>query len=302
MLPKYYAVRGWDADGRSRPTPARGWGCETPPDARRFSDRLFFLREHCHETRHPRRRPGRRDRRRDHPQARAGGDDEITLVGDEPEAPYSRMAIPYLLIGKVGEAAPTCATAPTTSRACASAAARPRRCGGHRGKRTVVLDDGSSCPSTAADRHRLVARHAAHPRHRRPACTPAGPWPTRAPSWPWPSRARACCRWAPASSAASSWRRWPSRGVKLTVVEMGDRMVPRMMGPTAGGMIKRWCEAKGVQVHTGARSRPSSATHAVLKVRLSTARRWRPTSSSAPPACAPTSASWRRASAAWWAC
>ena len=29
--------------------------------------------------------------------------DEITLVGDEPEAPYSRMAIPYLLIGQVGE-------------------------------------------------------------------------------------------------------------------------------------------------------------------------------------------------------
>jgi NADPH-dependent 2,4-dienoyl-CoA reductase/sulfur reductase-like enzyme len=29
--------------------------------------------------------------------------DDITLIGDEPEAPYSRMAIPYLLMGKVGE-------------------------------------------------------------------------------------------------------------------------------------------------------------------------------------------------------
>src|SRR5690606_29912745 len=44
-----------------------------------------------------------------------------------------------------------------------------------------------------------------------------------------------------------------ARGVELTVVEMGDRMVPRMMGPTAGGMIKDWCEAKGVRVFTGAR-------------------------------------------------
>jgi NAD(P)H-nitrite reductase large subunit len=44
-----------------------------------------------------------------------------------------------------------------------------------------------------------------------------------------------------------------ARGVQLTVVEMGDRMVPRMMGPTAGGMIKDWCQAKGVTVHTGAR-------------------------------------------------
>ena len=30
-------------------------------------------------------------------------------------------------------------------------------------------------------------------------------------------------------------------------------MVPRMMGPAAGGMIRRWVEAKGVAVHTGAR-------------------------------------------------
>ena len=29
--------------------------------------------------------------------------DTITLVGDEPEPPYSRMAIPYLLIGNVDE-------------------------------------------------------------------------------------------------------------------------------------------------------------------------------------------------------
>jgi NAD(P)H-nitrite reductase large subunit len=34
---------------------------------------------------------------------------------------------------------------------------------------------------------------------------------------------------------------------------MGDRMVPRMMGPTAGGMIRDWCQTKGVQVFTGTR-------------------------------------------------
>ncbi len=28
---------------------------------------------------------------------------EITLIGDEPEPPYSRMAIPYLLVDKIGE-------------------------------------------------------------------------------------------------------------------------------------------------------------------------------------------------------
>ena len=35
-----------------------------------------------------------------------------------------------------------------------------------------------------------------------------------------------------------------ARGVALSVVEMGDRMVPRMMGPAAGGMIKAWCERR----------------------------------------------------------
>ena len=38
--------------------------------------------------------------------------------------------------------------------------------------------------------------------------------------------------------------------MELSVVEMGDRMVPRMMGPMAGGMIRDWCETKGVKVYT----------------------------------------------------
>ena len=61
------------------------------------------------------------------------------------------------------------------------------------------------------------------------------------------------------------------RGVQLSVVEMGDRMVPRMMGPVAGGMIKRWCEAQGVQVFTGIRIEAIEAIEPgmYLKVRLS---------------------------------
>ena len=43
------------------------------------------------------------------------------------------------------------------------------------------------------------------------------------------------------------------RGVQLTVVEMGDRMVPRMMTPRAGAMIRRWVEAQGVKVITSAK-------------------------------------------------
>src|SRR6266481_792418 len=65
-----------------------------------------------------------------------------------------------------------------------------------------------------------------------------------------------------------------NRGVSLTVVEMGDRMVPRMMGQGAGGMIKRWVQSKGIKVHTSTRVEaiepgPSGA----LTVRLSNGER-----------------------------
>jgi NAD(P)H-nitrite reductase large subunit len=49
-------------------------------------------------------------------------------------------------------------------------------------------------------------------------------------------------------------------------------MVPRMMGPTAGGMIKDWCEKKGVEVFTGTRVEAIDAG-TPLSVRLSNGTR-----------------------------
>lgn len=59
-----------------------------------------------------------------------------------------------------------------------------------------------------------------------------------------------------------------ARGVKLSVVEMGDRMVPRMMGPTAGGMIRDWVQGKGVEVFTATKVESIEAG-TPLKVKLS---------------------------------
>lgn len=42
-----------------------------------------------------------------------------------------------------------------------------------------------------------------------------------------------------------------TRGCKLTVVELAPRMVARMMDETAGGMLTRWCRAHDVAVFTG---------------------------------------------------
>jgi len=41
-------------------------------------------------------------------------------------------------------------------------------------------------------------------------------------------------------------------GGQLTVIEMGDRMVPRMLDRTCGTLLQKWCEGKGVTVMTGA--------------------------------------------------
>ncbi len=60
-----------------------------------------------------------------------------------------------------------------------------------------------------------------------------------------------------------------ARGVELTVVEMGDRMVPRMMNRSAGNMIRRWCEKKGVTVFTSTRGDGVEQAGTELKVTLS---------------------------------
>jgi NADPH-dependent 2,4-dienoyl-CoA reductase/sulfur reductase-like enzyme len=58
------------------------------------------------------------------------------------------------------------------------------------------------------------------------------------------------------------------RGVKLTVVEMGERMVPRMMTEGASALIKAWCEKKGIRVITGARVKSIAAAGSALAATL----------------------------------
>jgi NAD(P)H-nitrite reductase large subunit len=62
-----------------------------------------------------------------------------------------------------------------------------------------------------------------------------------------------------------------ARGVNLTVVELENRMVPRMMNEASGGLIKRWCEDKGVRVLTSTRVEgiESDSPNDMLKVSLS---------------------------------
>jgi NAD(P)H-nitrite reductase large subunit len=59
-----------------------------------------------------------------------------------------------------------------------------------------------------------------------------------------------------------------SRDVNLTVIEMDDRMVPRMMDQNSGNLIKKWCQEKGVAVHTSTRVESIEEAGNSLKVSL----------------------------------
>ena len=180
--------------------------------------------------------------------------DQILIVGDEAEAPYSRMAIPYLLMGNVGESG-------THLRRGAGHFQQLRielknaRCTAVDGeRRSLSLSDGSVLTFDTL----LIATGS---RPSRPPI-PGIDSPDVHSCWTLED-ARAIMGKATQGKRVLQMgagfigciimESLAARGVKLSVVEMGDRMVPRMMGPTAGGMIKDWCEKKGVKVFTGAR-------------------------------------------------
>ncbi len=64
-------------------------------------------------------------------------------------------------------------------------------------------------------------------------------------------------------------------GAELSVVEMEERMVPRMMNDKASGLIRQWCLDKGVAIHLGARIsafRENPDTAANIAVQLNVGR------------------------------
>lgn len=180
--------------------------------------------------------------------------DRITLVGDEPEAPYSRMAIPYLLMGNIGESG-------TYLRKSASHYADLRI---ERVTTRVTAVDSAARKLSLADGSSLAFDKLLIASGSKPAQPPVPgiDLPDVHTCWTLEDARAIMAKATPGARVVQMGAGFigciimealASRGVKLSVVEMGDRMVPRMMGPAAGGMIRRWVEAKGVAVHTGAR-------------------------------------------------
>ena len=178
--------------------------------------------------------------------------DTITLVGDEGEPPYSRMAIPYLLIGNVKETGTYLRKSLTHYTDLRIDQVPGRATAVDATARTVTLDNG-----TQLGFDKLLIATGSHPV--RPPISGMD-LPGVHPCWTLDD-ARAIMALAQPGARVLQMgagfigciimEALAARGVELSVVEMGDRMVPRMMGPTAGGMIRDWCEKKGVKVFTG---------------------------------------------------
>jgi NAD(P)H-nitrite reductase large subunit len=196
-------------------------------------------------------------------------DADITLIGDEAEPPYSRMAIPYLLVGKIGEAGTYL-----------------RKNADHFGRlkvrmvvarvesidvkaQSVRLNNGS-----ILHYDRLLIATGSHPV--RPPI-PGMDSPGVLSCWTLEDARAIAASVKPGSRVLQMGAGFIGciimealklRGPQLTMVEMGDRMVPRMMDEVAGGMIQRWCDRKGVAVRTGRRVVSIVQNEAVLTVTL----------------------------------
>ncbi|MEW6097967.1 MAG: FAD-dependent oxidoreductase [Pseudomonadota bacterium] len=199
--------------------------------------------------------------------------DQIVIVGDEPEPPYSRMAIPYLLVGQIDERGTYLRKDAAHFERLGVVLRRGRAVRVDAAQRQVVLDDGSALPFDT-----LLLATGSKPVH---PPIPGMDLPHVHTCWTLED-ARHIQRLAQPGARVLQMgagfigciimEALAARGVQLTVVEMGDRMVPRMMGPTAGGMIKSWCEGKGVRVYTGTRVEAVDAG-TPLSVRLSNGER-----------------------------
>jgi NAD(P)H-nitrite reductase large subunit len=178
-------------------------------------------------------------------------DASVTLIGDEPGPPYSRMAIPYLLSGDIDEQGTHLRRADDWFDRLHIEVRQGRVMAVDADGSVVSLDSGETL---AYDR--LLVATGSHPV--RPP-VPGLELDRVVSCWTLADARRIARVCEPGKRillmgagfiGSIILEALASRGVDLTVVEMQNRMVPRMMNEFSGGLIKKWCESKGVKVRT----------------------------------------------------
>ena len=179
---------------------------------------------------------------------------DIVLIGDEPEPPYSRMAIPYVLEGMIEQSGTYL-----------------RKTDGHYEGLGIQYRQGRAESVAAGDGTLTLSSGESVSYDRLLISTGATPLSPPVPGLDLPG-------------VHNCWTLEDCRGIarllnedanvvligagfigciilealakrcgNLTVIEMEDRMVSRMMDSTAGGMLQRWCGAKNIRVLTSTR-------------------------------------------------
>ncbi len=193
----------------------------------------------------------------------------IILIGDEPEPPYSRMALPYMLIGKVNEDGIYLRKEAGHYERLGIVLLRGRVSKVDTNARQAVLDDGR-----IQGYDRLLIATGAHPVS---PPIPGMDLPGVHPCWTL-ENARDIARLAQSGARVLQMgagfvgciimESIAKRGTQLTVVEMGNRMVPRMMTEGAGSLIKQWVEKKGIRVFTSTKVEAIEQGDGCLRVRF----------------------------------
>ena len=178
-------------------------------------------------------------------------DADITIIGDEPEPPYSRMAIPYYLIDNIGESGTYLRDPKAHFQGLNIEVVQQKVDQVDTKKKEVTLADGSS---RAYDK--LLIATGSKP------ISPPIPGldlPQVSSCWTLEDSRKIIERAQPGSSVVLIGAGFigciilealVKRGVDLAVIEMGNRMVPRMLDDKAGGLLETWCKNKGIDVHT----------------------------------------------------
>ena len=198
--------------------------------------------------------------------------DEIVMVGSENAPPYSRMAIPYLLMGNIEEPGTYLRKDPNHFEKLKIQQVHGKAISINPKAKKLFLEGQEGVP-IAFDRL-LIATGSVPVR----PPVPGMDLPGVHPCWTLED-ARAIAKLAKPGSRVLQMgagfigciilEALANRKVELTVVEMGDRMVPRMMTEVAGGMIKQWVQNKGVQVYTDTRVEEIVGSGSGLTVKLS---------------------------------
>ncbi len=178
-------------------------------------------------------------------------DAEITIIGSEPEPPYSRMAIPYFLEGKIKQEGSYLRDPLTHFSALNIKVVQDTVNNIDSATRQLSLQSGSSLQFDKL----LIA---------------TGSSPTAPPipgteldivhsCWTLEDARKIIELAQPGSNVILIGAGFIGciilesllkRGINLSVIETGNRMVPRMLNDKAGGLIKSWCIEKGINVKT----------------------------------------------------